>query len=119
LAQIAPVQPAAPEPHEPTAPSARLSLTDYPGMYSDSGHGDIAVSSFGNDYIDYYHHNWTLHQRLNGSFYFDLHAFGTDFQPLVFFHQPLVFFHKTDAGKVDSLGIRFEPTLAPIQFMKR
>ncbi len=112
LAQIAPVHPAAPEPHEPTAPSARLSLTDYPGMYSDSGYGDIAVSSIGNDYINYYHHNWTLHQRLDGSFYFDLHAFGTDFQPRVFFH-------KTDTGKVDSLGIRFEPTLTPIQFMKR
>ncbi|HEX9322549.1 MAG TPA: serine hydrolase [Xanthobacteraceae bacterium] len=112
LAQVAPVHPAAPEPHEPTAPSARLSLTDYPGMYSDSGYGDITVSSIGNDYINYYNHNWTLHQRLDGTFYFDLHAFGTDFQPRVFFH-------KTDAGKVDSLGIRFEPTLKPIQFMKR
>jgi CubicO group peptidase (beta-lactamase class C family) len=114
LAQIGPVEPSAsaPETHAMAAPSERASLMDYMGMYSNSGYGDISVSSAGNDYISYYQHNWPLHRRLDGTFYFDLHAFGTDFHPRVFFH-------KTDAGKVDGLSIRFEPTIDPILFTKR
>lgn len=98
--------------HALSVPVPHASLSDYTGMYSHPGYGDIAVSSAANDYISYYQNNWLLRQRADGTFYFDLHAFGTDFQPRVFFN-------RTSAGKVDSLGIRFEPTIDPIRFMKR
>ena len=113
LAQLAPVpSPAMAGGAAPSPPSARAPLTDYVGMYSNSGYGDITISSSGNDYVSYYQHDWPLHQNPDGTFFFDMHAFGTDFHPRVFFH-------KTAAGKVDSLGIRFEPTIDPIQFIKR
>jgi CubicO group peptidase (beta-lactamase class C family) len=115
--RLAPSVPAAPvqidRPADAALPPSALAAGDYTGMFSSAAYGDMAVSASGSSLnIDYYGSSWPLHQFSDTQFYFNLHAFGAD-------HKVPVIFHRAGSGKIDALGIPFEPSVALIQFTKR
>jgi hypothetical protein len=82
-------------------------------MFSHPGYGDISVSPSGSHLsINYYSSSWPLEQLSATSFYFALRAFGAN-------RKVPVTFHLGGSGTVDALAIPLEPTVAPIQFVKR
>ena len=94
-------------------PPPSTAIADFTGLFSDPGYGDISVTRSGpNLQLSYYGLSWPLQRVTDLTFYFQLHAFATDFKV------PVVF-HKAGSGEVAALGIPFEPTVALITFEKR
>jgi len=88
--------------------------TDYIGLYSHEGYGDLSISRRGNDlWISYYHNNWPIQRIASDLYYFSLVAFGQTF-PVV----PVVF-NRARSGQIDKVTLPLEPVVKPIQFVKR
>jgi CubicO group peptidase (beta-lactamase class C family) len=89
-------------------------ISDYAGMYSNQGYGDISVSVRGiRLYMSYYQHSWPLTLANRDVFVFPLEAFGASYPRVP------VMFSRTSSGQVDKLAIPLEPAVGLIPFMKR
>jgi len=89
-------------------------ISDYTGMYSNGGYGDVSVSAQGSKlHISYYQHSWPLLPFDRDLYFFSLEAFGGSY-PAV----PVVF-SRTSTGQVEKLTIPFERDVGAIRFIKR
>ncbi|MGA2291644.1 MAG: DUF3471 domain-containing protein [Bradyrhizobium sp.] len=97
------------------AAAATAPISDYRGMYSNPGYGDLVVSSAGNRLqISYYESSWELRQLSDLQFVFKVLAFGTEFPVLVMFSK--------DAGgaiTAFSASLVLKPQVLMIPFAKR
>ncbi len=111
--RLAPVGAAVATDPVPAAAPGAPAPGGYTGMFSHPAYGDISVSPAGSHLrINYYNSSWPLEQLSATSFYFALQAFGAN-------RKVPVTFHLDGSGTVDALAIPLEPTVAPIQFVKR
>jgi len=94
--------------------SAIPTPSEYTGMYSNEGYGDISVSVRGNRlYMSYYQHSWPLTPATMDVYVFPLEAFGASYPRVP------VMFSRSSSGQVDKLAIPFEPSVGFIRFTKR
>jgi CubicO group peptidase (beta-lactamase class C family) len=101
---------------QPTAAPAPFTGTpsDYIGIYSHEGYGDLSIGMRGNNlWISYYRHEWPLTQIANDLYYCSFVAFGMPF-PIV----PVVF-NRTLSGQVEKVTLPLEKEVKPIQFLRR
>jgi CubicO group peptidase (beta-lactamase class C family) len=120
--QVAAAQPSDAASAEPAAPVRGYTglPSDYAGLFSHPGYGDISITvRGGTPYMSYYQAPWPLQKVTVGTvqgvpdlFAVPFHAFGYDrFVPVTF--------NRNAIGEVDKLTFPLEKEVKPIQFIKR